>query len=61
MDEDEIDNYKIVARVGEVSTTSSPSIFLQGDPNDGIDNADIISIGKIGFKSKNIIYQRRTI
>ena len=55
MDEDEIDNYKIVARVGEVSTTSSPSIFLQGDPNDGIDNADIISIGKIGFKSKNII------
>lgn len=53
MDEDEIDNYKIVARVGEVSTTSSPSIFLQGDPGDGIDNTDIISIGKIGFKSKN--------
>lgn len=53
MDEDEIDNYKIVARVGEVSTNSSPSIFLQGDPGDGIDNTDIISIGKIGFKSKN--------
>lgn len=53
MDTDEFDNYKIVATIGEVSTNSNPSMFLQGDPQDGLENSDIVSIGKIGFTSKS--------